>query len=72
MQGSCFDVLAGAMLNLDIEYPIVLTVHDEIVSEVPERRGSLNEFCDIMATVPKWAEGLPLNVEGWEGLRFRK
>ncbi len=72
VQGSCFDVLAGAMLNLDIEYPIVLTVHDEIVSEVPERRGSLNEFCDIMATVPKWAEGLPLNVEGWEGLRFRK
>jgi len=72
VQASCFDVMAGAMLEIDLEYPIVLTVHDEIVSEVLEGRGSLDGFCDIMATVPKWAEGLPLNVEGWEGLRFRK
>jgi len=72
VQASCFDVMSGAMIDLDHDYPIVLTIHDEIVSEVPDGSGSLNGFCDIMATVPKWAQGLPLNVEGWEGLRFRK
>ncbi|NIV93775.1 hypothetical protein GWN42_13500 [candidate division KSB1 bacterium] len=72
VQASCFDVMAGAMLELDKSYPIVLTVHDEIVSEVKKGKGSLSEFCDIMAIVPDWARGLPLSVEGWEGKRFRK
>jgi DNA polymerase len=48
-------------------------VHDEIVAEVPANEaGRLDEFIAEMSNVPAWAEGLPVAVEGWEGLRFRK
>jgi len=73
VQAACRDILAEAMLRLEnMGYPIVLTVHDEIVSEVKKTKGTLNGFCDIMSHVPKWCPSMPINVEGWEGQRFRK
>ncbi len=54
-------------------YPIVLTVHDEIVCEVPIGLGqNITEFAELMATAPDWAKGCPLKVEAWEGDRYRK
>jgi DNA polymerase len=67
------DFLADAMPRVEAAgYPIVLTVHDEIVVEVDEDFGSLEEMSAIMTTLPAWGEGCPIAVEGWEGRRYRK
>lgn len=58
------DLMAEAMLRAeDRGYPIVLTVHDELLAEVPEGFGSAKEFTDIMCFLPAWAEGLPVKAE---------
>lgn len=72
-QATSRDVMRDAMLRVtDAGYDIVLTVHDELVSENQEEFGSLDEFCRITAQNPTWAEDLPISVEGWEGKRYRK
>jgi DNA polymerase len=53
-------------------YPVVLTVHDEIVTDTPRAHGSLGDFTARMERVPEWARGCPINVETWEGPRYRK
>jgi hypothetical protein len=65
------DLLAAAMIRLEAAgYKIVLTVHDEIVAEVPEGFGGVEEFRDIITEIPTWASGLPLAAKGREGPRF--
>lgn len=67
------DLLADAMLRLAAkEWAIVLHVHDEIVAEMPDGLASLEEFNSIIRTLPEWARGLPVDVAGWEGVRYRK
>ena len=73
VQATARDLLAHAMLDFEAAgYRIVLTVHDEIVAEVPHEQGSQEEFAEIMNRKPAWARGLPLKVDTWEGDRFRK
>ena len=65
------DIMAESMLLLEERgYSIVLTVHDEIISEVTN--GTVEEFTTIMERTPKWAEGLPVKVEAYEAYRYRK
>jgi DNA polymerase len=67
------DVMAEAMMRVEAAgYPIVLTVHDEILVEPLKGQGSLDEFSAIMAESPTWAVGLPIAVGAWEGARYRK
>jgi len=50
-----------------------MTVHDEVVCEVPDLpEYNPEKMCEIMTRLPEWAEGFPLAAEGWEGRRFRK
>jgi len=67
------DILAETILRLEAaQYPIVLHVHDEIVADVPENHGSLAEFEKLMCVLPNWAEGMPVESEGYESKRYRK
>ena len=67
------DFLTDAMLRVEAAgYPIVFTVHDEIVSEIEEGKGSLKDFEQLMAVVPPWGKGCPIEAEGWRGKRYRK
>lgn len=67
------DLLAEAMLRADeAGYSIVLHVHDEIVCEESIEGHGLEELEGIMRKPPAWAEGLPLNTEGYTAKRYRK
>ena len=73
VQGTARDLLAEAMLRVEKKgYPIVMHCHDEIIAEVPEGSGSVDEMCGIMAVQPEWAEGLPLRADGYQCSFYQK
>ena len=73
VQGTARDLLAEAMLRVEKRgYPIVMHCHDEIIAEVPEGSGSVEEMCEVMAARPSWAEGLPLRADGYECPFYQK
>ena len=73
MQGTARDLLAEAMLRVEKSgYPIVMHCHDEIIAEVPEGKGSVDEMCEIMAVQPEWAAGLPLRADGYQCPFYQK
>jgi DNA polymerase len=73
IQAIARDLLVHGMFNLTAAgYDIVLTVHDEIVNEVEQGFGSLEEASALMCSLPTWATGLPVSAEGWRGQRYRK
>jgi DNA polymerase len=66
------ELLVHAMFALeDAGYPIVFTVHDEIVCEHPDIAKETMER--IMSARP-WAEklGVPVRAKAWVGKRYRK
>jgi DNA polymerase len=73
VQATARDIMAAAMLRLEqAGYPVILTVHDEIVCEVPDNFGSENEFHQILIASPEWAQGLPIAAKARTGKRFAK
>ena len=73
VQGTARDLLAEAMLRVEKKgYPIVMHCHDEIIAEVPEGIGSVDEMCEVMAVQPEWAEGLPLRADGYQCNFYQK
>lgn len=68
------DILAYRMPDIeDAGYPIILTVHDEVVAEVPDDPAyNAHDLSAIMCRPFSWAKGMPLAAEGYESYRFRK
>jgi len=70
------DLMADAMLRIEDEgFNIVLSVHDELVAEVPQQttlQNPLERFCNLMAATPNWAKDCPVAAEGWEGINYKK
>ena len=73
-QASARDVMAHGMLLADpAGYEILLTVHDELITETPDTDEFSHEgLAGLMADVPTWATGLPLAAAGFEAYRYRK
>lgn len=74
VQALCRDLLAYAMINVEGGgYPIVLSVHDELVCETPDApEYTVAELEKLMCSLPEWAEGFPLVAEGAELKRYAK
>lgn len=67
------DIMALGMLRAEnAGYPIVMTVHDEVVAEVSKEFGSVDEFVHLFCQKEKWYKDCPVSAEGWRGERYRK
>lgn len=68
------DVMASAMPAIEAAgYPIVLTVHDEVITEPPDSAEfSAAGLSALLATPAPWAAGLPLAASGFDAQRYGK
>jgi len=73
VQAIARDLMAEAMIRVEIAgYNIVLTVHDEIITEDDKDFGSQEEYERLMAQNPPWCVGCPITVEGGVVTRYQK
>jgi len=76
-QATARDFMAEAMLRCDKDplYDMMLSVHDELIAEVDEGKGDVQEFEEMMSALPDWVKPdyeCPVKAEGWRGKRYRK
>ena len=73
VQAIARDCLALTIEKLEAAgFPIVFHVHDEVVIDCPVSMANLDAVVRIMTEPIPWAQGLPLNADGWVGEFFRK
>lgn len=77
IEGVCRDLLVNAMFAAELaDFDIIMHVHDEIVTEVPEEDAvqRTEELANLVVQLPPWAEGFPLavSVDGWPTRRYHK
>lgn len=67
------DIAAYAAVRVEAAgYPLIHTVHDELVGDVPMGSGSAEDMGQLMCVVEDWAKGLPLTVAADEDQRYHK
>lgn len=71
------DLMAAGMLAAEADgFPLILTIHDELLAEV-EPQGHVTdeiksfEHC-LVGHAPAWAKNIPLKAEGWAATRYHK
>lgn len=73
VQGIARDCLCAAMKRLtDAGYKICAHIHDEVILEMPEGKGSLDGAVRIMCQNEPWNEGLVMNADGFEAKYYQK
>lgn len=64
---------ADDVRTIETEDGIVLSVHDELLTQVPDDPAwTCDRLAEIMTRVPPWAAGIPLAAAGFETYRYRK
>lgn len=73
-QAFASDVLRYNMQHIeDHDYNIVLTVHDEAITEAPDDPSfNAAHLATLMTRPAPWAPNLPLAADGFEAYRYRK
>lgn len=73
-QAGSRDVMAANMKAIEEKgYEIVLTVHDELITQAPDTDAfSANDLSAMLSKNPSWAATLPLSAGGFTGYRYRK
>ena len=73
-QATARDVLAANLARVeDAGYKIILSVHDELITETPDTpEYTADTLAALMATPPVWARDLPLAAAGFEAFRYKK
>jgi Mesyanzhinovviridae DNA polymerase I len=67
------DLMMPALRRLEKNgYRALLSVYDEGLCEKKIGEGSTEEFSRIMAEIPPWGQGLPVEAKGWVGPRYKK
>lgn len=75
VQAIARDCLAVSIKSLVANgYVPVFHIHDEVICEVPKNDNflTLDNAIKIMCQIPKWAEGLPLNADGFISEYYKK
>lgn len=73
VQAIARDCLCAAMKRLtDAGYKICAHIHDEVILEMPEGKGSLDDAVHIMCQNESWNEGLVMNADGFEAKYYQK
>ena len=76
VQATSREILESAKLRIDatpeFRDTIVLSVYDEVVSEVPNGVGTVEQFEALMLEREDWFADWPVSVDVWEGERYRK
>jgi len=73
VQAIARDLLANGMNRVEAAgYPVVMSIHDEVISEIPDGDVDVDRFTDLLSELPAWGAGIPLLAEGWSGQRYRK
>lgn len=66
-------LVTGMRAVVNAGHRIVMHVHDEIVIDEPLDSGfTVTDACHLMSTLQAWAEGLPLDADGYECGYYRK
>jgi DNA polymerase len=68
------DVMAANMQRIeDAGYLIVMSIHDEVITEAPDSSEFSSEhLSSLLATNPSWALDMPLAAAGFEAYRYKK
>lgn len=73
VQAIARDCLCAAMKRLtDADYKICAHIHDEVILEMPEGKGSLDDAVRIMCQNEPWNDGLVMNADGFEAKYYQK
>ena len=74
-QATAAEILKYSILMVEMSpyYDVVLHTHDEIISEVPENKSSIEEYELTVSKKAWWYQDWPVSVGGgWRGKRYRK
>src|SRR3972149_4107771 len=73
-QATARDIMALAKITIDdhFDYDLLLSVHDEIISEVDEGCGAETDFRKMMIELPPAFAGCPIDAEPKRYKRYRK